>query len=44
MDTVTDDPGTIEAVDEALTQATTGDWRQWPRFIDRLLDERLARS
>jgi hypothetical protein len=32
---------TITDVDQALTHATTDEWRDWYEYIDKLLDQRL---
>ena len=32
---------TITDVDQALTHATTDEWRTWYEYIDKLLDQRL---
>lgn len=36
-----DEQPTIADIDDALTYATTSDWRTWSTYIDRLLDQRL---
>jgi trans-2-enoyl-CoA reductase len=35
------DEATITEIDDALTHATTEDWRTWSEYIDKLLDQRL---
>ena len=35
---------TITDVDQALTHATTDEWRTWYEYIDKLLDQRLEVS
>jgi len=32
---------TITEIDDALTHATTDEWRTWYEYIDKLLDQRL---
>ena len=35
------DQATITDIDDALTHATTTQWRDWSEYIDKLLDQRL---